>query len=127
MTKQEAIQMAWGDNLDIVKDKCDSDGFINIVNFLNPGKISIEVKYIVRIKLVRPDSLKGLSTNNGWIKVESEADLPYNFPTECWFICYDGIYLGEYDMGTKAFYCNGETYHPVTHYQPIVKPNKPLY
>lgn len=75
----------------------------------------------------RPKSLQGIETNNGWIRIESEE----NFPTEnsgLYFV-YDGKDVGIARMSTILFRCltSNEVYSDVTHYQPIVKPEKPIY
>lgn len=78
-------------------------------------------------QLWRPLELKGIETNNGWIKIESEED----FPTEnsgLYFV-YDGNDVGIARMSTILFRCltSNEVYSDVTHYQPIVKPENPVY
>lgn len=59
--------------------------------------------------------------NNGWIKIESEYDLP------------EKEFYKEYNTFPIDFKCNSVGLHyyfkykEITHYQPIVKPLPPLY
>lgn len=73
----------------------------------------------------RPISLSGIETNNGWITIESEKDLPP-----------DGHYWtinkkGEINASPKLVdeTCNDNQYwlSTFTHYQPIAKPKPPIY
>lgn len=73
--------------------------------------------------------------NNGWIKIESEDDLPKDFTT-----CYI-ITIYSYNTIVEAYYSDGERsfkprdkystwsylYDEITHYQPIIKPKPPIY
>lgn len=68
--------------------------------------------------------------NNGWIKIESEEDIP-KYGTECYFIVSgfeENEYFGHYE--SRLFWHKNEAYSKdvVTHYKTIEKPeNKPLY
>lgn len=70
-----------------------------------------------------PYSLEGIDDNNGWITIESEADLPKQ----------DGMYHVYYNDGvTSTRYYNPKhndwiNEPKATHYQPIVKPKLPLH
>ncbi len=74
----------------------------------------------------RPKSLQGIENNNGWIKIESEDDLP---KADGWYwVRINGCeptYQREFstDMIFNK-YCWIKEY---THYQPIVKPEPPIY
>lgn len=76
----------------------------------------------------RPKSLKGIENNNGWIKIESEADLPKNIN-----IMYRiGMFLNDGKFHQDTNLCNYQTAFNAltgiyTHYQPINKPESPLY
>src|SRR5690606_6436052 len=79
----------------------------------------------------RPKSLKGIETNNGWIKIESEADLPKSEKLGDAKLCfiksdeYNEIGVGNFSFGTfKTLY--GNDYSNITHYQPITKPEPPI-
>jgi hypothetical protein len=61
--------------------------------------------------------------NRGWIKIESESDLPSEFE-KYWIIDKsDGkMYQRHFDASTKGFFLEYST-----HYQPITKPKPPIY
>lgn len=130
MTKQEAIQKAWGKNWETIKDKCDDNGFVPACVFLNPGRIKIDIRYVRRSKFIRPESLKGLNTNNGWTKIESESDLPKE---EGQYFVYSKVDWHPYfriDIftGKLSNAVHHVTGKPIfTHYQPIQKPQPPIY
>ncbi len=71
----------------------------------------------------RPKSLQGIETNNGWIKIESEDDLPKNG--------YYEVVVRSTGEITRASLDN--EYHTkslvmyYSHYQPIIKPQLPIY
>ena len=83
------------------------------------------LKYKSNLFSIRPKSLKGIENNNGWVKIESEYDLPK---------------IGQYDMSAfelfyfadervvKARYCTGLVLE-ITHYrlEPLIKPQPPIY
>lgn len=69
------------------------------------------------LKLI-PSCLKGVYNNNGWIRIESEADFPK--------------VIGFYWVASKDFYATQCHYEDIrygyhTHYQPILKPEPPIY
>jgi len=70
---------------------------------------------------LRPKSLNGIETNNSWIRIESEADLP---------ICEE---LHLYNIKDKKYYrgvlCgnDGRLDYYATHYAPIEKKESPLH
>jgi hypothetical protein len=69
---------------------------------------------------VRPKSLEGIEKNNGWIKIESESDLP-NKTNDYWIVNKLGVSIRNYDMQED------NDWNDVTHYQPITKPQPPIY
>lgn len=138
MTKEEKIRESWVKviglkNYEIIKnDICEngtiyeyhlrkikykfSDDFIFIGNGDNePDEMQLQ-------------SLQGIENNNFWTKIESEADLPKE----------DKLYLSG-KLIDGIFYCHNEfNYNKkvieslwndggCTHYQPITKPEPPLY
>jgi hypothetical protein len=72
---------------------------------------------------VRPKSLEGIEKNNGWIKIESDKDLPKE----------EGLYFAMRRDKTKVevinffFDLSKEFKKIATHYQPITKPKPPIY
>lgn len=120
--KQKAIEKAYGEHWESVKDYVDENGWIKDTNRDRFSDLEFhKTKY-----LMRPLSLQGIETNNGWIKIESEDIY------DDWFTAWvfsEGIILyatwnpnQEYWLGTDM--CLIEN---VTHYQPIVKPQNPIY
>ena len=76
--------------------------------------------------IYRPKYLKGIENNNGWISINSEDDLPKESDTY-WCILNDNATMLWFDFEDKEF--EKEIYHNLkpTHYQPINKPQSPLY
>jgi hypothetical protein len=90
--KEKAIQQAYGDYWEQVKDYTDSDGWFNRANlkykdclFLFNGNRDL---YETNFKgYFRPKSLRGLENNNDWIKIQPE----FYFPNEdVWVINLNG-------------------------------------
>lgn len=146
-TKEEVIKEAWGN----ISDKINKDGWLyfgyacngwdDVQDWLDSNKLNSDRNYydmkydqcdngdLIYVE-IRPKSLKGIENNNGWIKIESEEDLPK---------------IGEYDMSSFTLYyfttnglykatdyinwCVHVVDIKITHYrlEPIFKPKKPLY
>ena len=126
--KQEAIKNAYGEFLEKVKDYVDNDGWIdNSIPKFTFGQLkNLDLEYKNDV-FFRPKSLQGIENNNGWIKIESEEDLPKND-------MYVHIIFNK--KVNIAFLCNGELYNPnkvkyykkgVTHYKPIEESTLPIY
>ena len=78
-----------------------------------------------REEYYRPTSLRGIETNNSWIRIESEKDLPSE---DCDVFLYfkDGeIMCDRFLLNYKNFATIN--YIHVSHYQPITKPLQPLH
>lgn len=75
--------------------------------------------------LWRPKSLSGIETNNGWIAIESENDLPPD--GHYWTINKNGEINASPKLVDET--CNDNQYwlSTFTHYQPILKPKPPIY
>lgn len=72
-----------------------------------------------------PKSLAGIENNNGWIRIESEADLPIE--TDSYFVVYkDGCIICHH-FSVSSDFDRVLFIQEFTHYQPIVKPNLPIY
>ena len=133
MTKQEFIEQAYGKYYPLVERLLTEDGFAPYALLRDSEGITFEFKEMHLIygspeSYVRPKSLKGLETNNGWIKIESEKDLPKEHMSVFLFEPIDGIGIGSWCNLQMIFKTRfGNEYKPVTHYQPIIKPQKPLY
>lgn len=133
--KQEAIRKAWLKHGIPYNDKIiDDEGFLladnkeDVPEFIT--KFYMETKYRYdrksfqfSLRGFRPIELQNISTNNGWIRIESEDDLPkeygYYFVVD---LIGDGVSVVSFNPDNKASWID-----LVTHFQPIVKPEKPIY
>lgn len=121
-TKEEVIKEAWGN--DYPKNGVDDNGWSK--DCYSHGTFDWELfdsedGYVM--PKIRPKLLQGVENNNGWIKIESEDDLPK-----------DGYYFVVYKNGKMSdcpkdsdFEDDNYWMQHITHYQPIVKPKPPLY
>lgn len=130
MTKEEKIKEAWGEYYEEYKNYIDSDGWLDSA-WLDDRENDYDVKdgydrYGTESTFIRPKSLKGIEDNNGWIKIESEEDLPKEEGY------YHVIDLNRTEMQLAKF----DIHHNIildywikniTHYQPIEKPKPPIY
>lgn len=130
MNKEQVIQKAWEDlNISPIPKYCEVTGyafgyFVNGIDDIvsNYGDIIEFIDYDIDsygTGKFRPKSLEGIEDNNGWIKVPDNNKI--NCQADCYAYSRQGyIYLIEEneDLFEKGF---------ITHYQPIVKPKKPLY
>lgn len=124
--KQEAIKKAYGELFDKYKDRIDNDGFIHYKSEKVRKEIASllgEIESSYNYSIFRPKSLQGIENNNGWVKIESEADLPKN--KNVWICTNNNRIL----ISSKAV-LNWVLKNPdnkITHYQPIEKPKLPIY
>jgi len=133
MTKQDAIKNAYTEyfqakkmsndiSFEDLSNEIDNDGWLHsIPNYYDLDKDYFEIKSNGLTKVMsRPKSLSGIENNNGWIKLEKQDDLPLK-DTEYFAINDDGeIYI--YSIEELLDYLPY-----ITHYQPIIKPSKPIY
>jgi len=143
MNKQEKIQEAYGENY----NKCNPDengwskyrldddrnlieGF-NINSILKCEFDNFRQDNVKRIYCVRPIILKGIENNNGWIKIESEYDLPEQTGSYYVVRCEKveiAVYIKDNRWLAKGNdYPKTTIHHSITHYQPIEKPKPPLF
>lgn len=126
MTKEEKIKEAYASKYHLVKASLDENGWMPYNILTNAVFDSLEFNFSHDKK--RPYCLKGIENNRGWIKIESEEDLPKE-DIECWIkekgneIIFNGRYISLLNyFAYTAFQIDN-----VTHYQPITKPEPPLY
>jgi hypothetical protein len=74
--------------------------------------------YVLSNLMWRPNSLNGIETNNRWIRIESQEQ--YDELENGSYFWYN-IDTGRYDSGDLW------EYGVFTHYQPIIKPEIPLW
>lgn len=137
-TKEEIIKEAYGNRFEELKSFiCMHDGWCqdrqyNQIDCPRPIDYKDAITEYIRadngermVDVFRwmPKELEGIGDNNGWIKIESEKDLPKE-GGECFVIDSTGkIEIVHYRYLRN---CILEGW-PYTHYQPINKPLKPLY
>ncbi|MDM1042155.1 MULTISPECIES: hypothetical protein [Empedobacter] len=135
MTKKEKIKDAWGDYYLDVKEQIDEYGLVSEKFLTNNQCKTLNDDLSIEIYspnegyyFYRPNSLQGIETNNGWIKIESEDDLP-KYIVDCWIIYKDKICLSLYQ--SKHFVLKSEfsllPFNLISHYQPIERPKPPIY
>lgn len=120
MNKQEVIRKAWGKNYDYFKYYIDKDGWAKYPHFQKHEMIENVRPIEFNGSDFRPKYLQGIETNNFWIKIESEADLPKH---QVWLS--NGI-----DIWQGCLFIHGTNERMnllATHFQPITKPLKPIY
>lgn len=123
MTKEEKIKECWGANYEAFKEHIDENG-IAIYPYFQKHEMIEDVRPLDLIgSNFRPKSLRGIENNNGWIKIESEADLPeYGY--------YEVIKrnTGEHIRASlNNEFRTTSLAHYYSHYKPIVKIDLPLY
>ena len=123
MTKQEKIQEAYGKYWEVVYEYVDKNGWCSAY-----WKTKTYFQTEFTSEKWRPKSLQGIENNNGWIRIESEADLPKEgmhhsilLDSECinGYRNYDVIVF--YEVNSKF------RKKEISHYQPIEKPKPPIY
>lgn len=159
MKKEEKIKEAWGS----VSCEIDENGWLffgyacngmdDVEDWLKENVLNNELDYynitydlcdngdLIHVK-IRPKSLQGIETNNNWIKIESENDLPTpELKKEYYFISLEKntskseVIRGFTDKTGKYFICSesyrtifyNDTFYKITHYQQIEKPKPPIY
>jgi len=119
MTKQEKIQEAYGEYWDIFKDNLSHDGWTrkSLIPYMNVS----EIQFIN--KLQRPITLKGIETNNGWIKY-------YEKDMQKWTDTISIVFTDKCNIYSYATYCNFASIYElekITHFQQLKKPEPPIY
>ena len=74
---RRAIEKHYGRYYQFVEDHHDEWGWVN-EKWLEHTDFKSNVEYARYADLIKPISLNGIVENNGWIKIESEDDLPKN-------------------------------------------------
>ena len=97
-------------------------------NELNNDKYHYDIINDKSFYKIRPKSLQGIENNNGWIKIESENDLPKE---DNWFYVFrldNSIVLSKFrkEFNRWEVY-EGLPTKGITHYQTIIKPKPPIY
>lgn len=136
MTKEEKIKEAWGIHFDKMEKRgkeqaLEDNGYCH-KNYVN-SEIYFEIESLPYPdnEFIRPKSLNGIENNNGWIKIESESDLPKL--TIEYYVLKNGSLTTAYYRGNNRWIIPENDFpktteiHKITHYQPIEKPKPPIY
>lgn len=127
--KEQAIKQAYGEYYDTYREYIDPDGWVNVHDADPPKELPRDKRYDMGAYW-RPKSLKGLENNRGWVSVKDR--LPDNFYDRCWIYIKGGdIEIGLWN-DTEQCWDNEEALTVarlkyVTHWQPVVKPEAPVY
>jgi len=134
MTKTEKIQEAHGEYFERLKGFIDNNGWVKRghYHFLKSAFTEEQIKenYQVTVeidndKMFRPKSLQGIENNNGWIKIESEADLPIK-DCNCHIEFLDGsVTIDRFFITYKMF--NANHWKHIVAYRIITEPLKRVY
>lgn len=143
-TKEEIIKEAWGDlynhgvGIDnngwlsenyLTNDQCKLLNSIDSIEHTRKAAHDLGY-YDSSISIYRPKQLQGIENNNGWIKIESEKDLPKEF-CYCWIkvddVVINGVLL--FNPLSKTFTDNQivSDWNEITHMYIANKPKSPLY
>ena len=123
--KQEAIKKAYGEYF----IHADINGWIKFGMYC-PSDLGIEDydEIVDTIGIWRCKSLQGIENNNGWIKIESEADLPKEGMHHSILLDSDCI-NGYRNYDVIVFYEVNSRYRKkeISHYKPIEKSKVPIF
>jgi len=140
MTKDQKIKEAYGEYFELIENDIQNDewgcGWLFLHHFKDQKRQSLFHKIQKNLGReshpmnygFRPKPLHGIENNNGWIKIEREDDLPeesgiYFVFAKTW---YKPFYRVDVFCGRlKNSFDNNKSCF--THYQPITKPQPPIY
>ncbi len=136
-TKEEVIKEKWIEIIgeeNFKKLNVDENGFEDHYTYAtktSSAKEHTEKHFDIdkNTGLIRPKSLQGIESNNGWISINSEKDLPSE-DEFYWVFDGLGIYFSFFKSKHKEFIDQTDNecaFYNITHYQPIVKPLKPIH
>jgi hypothetical protein len=127
--KEKAIREAWEQiGLGHLYEKTNEDGWLNCVEgqYNNYDKLD-RMRFNSQRHSVRPESLHGTSSNNGWTRIESEADLPNE--DGYYEVCKDGV-----PQKNKSYYHSkfsgfkvSRGSKQITHWKTPIEVNPPIY
>ena len=126
--KKEAIKKAYGEYWEKLEYFINKDGWA--YNYFEEIGIEIfgsEADFKNSI-FWRPKSLQGIENNNGWIKIESEADLPNDEDAIYWALKNSKAVCIELKtpINLKELFSDFLK-DKITHYQLIEQPKPPIF
>jgi hypothetical protein len=136
MTKQEKIKEAYGEYWEEMKPFVNKNGWFNKNSFWNNTFSfgvyeNIDLLFTHKEDSMIPTIIANIENNNGWIKIESEDDLP--ILTIIYHVVINGKESKALYAGKNRWFVDGNDFpktteiHGITHYQPIIKPQPPIY
>lgn len=125
-TKEEVIRDAWKSNYDEFSEHIDSDGWARYPNFQKHEMVEDvrPIEFRSQRSDFRPQSLKGIETNNGWIRIKNQNELPKSLIGRT-FVYTDKDNIYNYSQYVQWFSIS-ET-ETITHYQVVDDLKPPLY
>ncbi|WP_407475415.1 hypothetical protein [Elizabethkingia anophelis] len=127
--KEQAIKAAYGEFWENVRLSIDDNGWFDMA-------YSEQVPNFDRLwdtsdkknAKIRPKSLSGIETNNSWTRIESESDLPKPKGVEDVLVIGEtGEITVENSMSLNDIEVRRYWLRTISHWQPFIKPNLPLY
>lgn len=123
-SKQQAIELAYGEYWEEMKPFVNDNGWFDKNSFYN-NQFSfkyedLDLLFSHKEDYMIPKSIENIETNNGWISILSEKDLPSE-TNNYWVLNKLGISMRGYDMEEHNHW------EDITHYQPITKPEPPIF
>jgi len=131
--KQKAIEVAYGSLYEKYKESINSDGYVRFGNKGNTEYIELntnvdfEEKEWIGYYFLRPKSLAGIEHNFNWISINSEEDLPKITHKETRDISLGHVWAMRIDGFISIINLEKLTHDNHSHYQPTIKPKKPIY
>lgn len=131
MNKEEKIKEAYGEYWDKMKLWINIDGWFNKNAFFNKNFFfkydDLNLFFYHKEDFMIPISLKGIENNNGWIKIESENDLPDNIEG-LWEVVRNGeqIFIELLKDNKQRLY-KDFLKDGITHYKIKEKSQPPIY
>ncbi len=129
MTKEEKIKESYREYWETVKDHVDENGWFvkDAFQMIDYHDLVSTIDFVHDHSTdeMQPKEIYGIKDNNGWIKVNSEEDLPKTNGMYWTIAKFNEVCANTWGMLGKSEFTfdNGH----VTHYQPIIKPNIPIY
>ena len=131
MTKQEKIQEAYGDYFEKMKPWINENGWFDknafyIQRFFFKCQ-DLDMFFCHRGEFMIPVTIKNIEENNGWVKLNSEEDLPKTDKTiDLWFLTKTGhitinIWNSKFKHRTYGYL---KVY---SHFQIVIQPELPVY
>lgn len=124
--KQEAIKKAYGGYWERLKDNICSNGYITEYQYYKPSNIgaNLDIESLLgednEMDLIRPKSLAGIETNNGWILLDRRTTNEITYKGDIWIENKSG----------EIIFVNEDEFVPLDFavaYQPVSKPKKRVY